>query len=131
MNNVPIQNEGIGGEPEILGRTFRFAVEVVKFCDRLDQQPGVGRVLMSQIVRSGTSVGSNVEEAQPAESRADFVSKMSIALKEARETHFRLRVLAVAGLKKVEPPRPLVQESDEIRRILGAIVSSTKGARSA
>lgn len=116
-------------EKKIVGRTFRFAVDVVQFCHQLDQQPGVGRVLMSQIVRSGTSVGSNVEEAQAAESRADFVSKMSIGLKEARETNFRLRVLHSAGLPKAVPPDALVSQSDAIRRVLGAIVSSTKGTR--
>ena len=124
-----MKNERASSGPDICDRTFRFAVEVVRFCDHLDKQPGVGRILMSQIVRSGTSVGANVEEAQAAESRADFTSKMSIALKEARETNFRLRVLAAAEIKWIEPPFQLVQESDEIRRVLGAIISSTKGTR--
>ncbi len=124
-----MKNERASGGPDICDRTFRFAVEVVRFCDHLDDQPGVGRVLMSQIVRSGTSVGANVKEAQAAESRADFTSKMSIALKEARETNFRLRVLVAAEIKRIEPPFQLVQESDEIRRVLGAIISSTKGTR--
>ena len=123
-----MKNEG-NAEPEIVGRTFRFAVAVVKFCDKLDQQPGVGRVLMSQIARSGTSVGANVEEAQAAESKADFVSKMSISLKEARETNFRLRVMAASEIQRIKPPEFLVAESDEIRRVLGAIVASAKGFR--
>ena len=123
MKNEP------GSDPEIVGRTFRLGVDVVRYCNVLDQQPGVGRVLMSQIARSGTSVGANVEEAQAAESKADFISKMSIALKEARETNFRLRVLAAADIHRLVPPAALVDESDEIRRVLGAIVSSAKGTR--
>lgn len=123
MKNEP------GSDPEIVGRTFRLGVDVVRYCNVLDQQPGVGRVLMSQIARSGTSVGANVEEAQAAESKADFISKMSIALKEARETNFRLRVLAAADIQHLVPPAALVDESDEIRRVLGAIVSSAKGTR--
>lgn len=123
MKNEP------GSDPEIVGRTFRLGVDVVRYCNVLDQQPGVGRVLMSQIARSGTSVGANVEEAQAAESKADFISKMSIALKEARETNFRLRVLAAADIQRLVPPAALVNESDEIRRVLGAIVSSAKGTR--
>jgi len=123
MKNEP------GSDPEIVGRTFRLGVDVVRYCNVLDQQPGVGRVLMSQIARSGTSVGANVEEAQAAESKADFISKMSIALKEARETNFRLRVLAAADIQRLVPPAALVDESDEIRRVLGAIVSSAKGTR--
>jgi len=123
MKNEP------GPDPEIVGRTFRLGVDVVRYCNVLDQQPGVGRVLMSQIARSGTSVGANVEEAQAAESKADFISKMSIALKEARETNFRPRVLAAADIQRLVPPAALVDESDEIRRVLGAIVSSAKGTR--
>ncbi|MEI6355606.1 MAG: four helix bundle protein [Verrucomicrobiota bacterium] len=123
MKNEP------SSDPEIVGRTFRLGVDVVRYCNVLDQQPGVGRVLMSQIARSGTSVGANVEEAQAAESKADFISKMSIALKEARETNFRLRVLAAADIQRLVPPAALVDESDEIRRVLGAIVSSAKGTR--
>ena len=117
--------------PDILDRTFRFAVEIIGLCQRLDERPGVGRVLMSQILRAGTSVPSNVEEAQAAQSKADFISKMSIALKEARETHLRLRLLAVANLLVSAETLPLIRVADEIRRILGKIIVSSKrgGAR--
>ena len=111
---------------DIVIRTFNFAVTVIQLCVKLDERPGAGRVLMSQILRAGTSVPSNVEEAQAAQSKADFVSKMSIALKEARETHLRLRLLVPA---KVVPPNdlnPLIQEADEIKRVIGAIIVSTK-----
>jgi four helix bundle protein len=92
----------------------------------LDERPGVGRVMMSQILRAGTSVPSNVEEAQAAQSRADFNSKMSIALKEARETHLRLRLLAAAEIIPDKQLQPLIDEADEIRRIIGAIIVSSK-----
>jgi four helix bundle protein len=82
--------------------------------------------MMSQILRAGTSVPSNVEEAQAAQSRPDFVSKMSIALKEARETHLRLRLLATANIFPNNQLQPLVQEADEIKRVIGAIVVSAK-----
>ena len=124
-----MKNERARGAPEMLERVFRFSVEIVRFGDRLDRQPGVGRVLMSQIVRSGTSVGANLEEAQAAQSRADFISKMSIALKEARETCFRLRVLSAAEIPTTVPPMELIQEADELCRILGAIVASSRETR--
>jgi four helix bundle protein len=92
----------------------------------MDERPGVGRVMMSQILRAGTSVPSNVEEAQAAQSKPDFVSKMSIALKEARETHLRLRLLATANVFPENQLHPLVQEADEIKRVIGAIVVSAK-----
>lgn len=60
---------------DILDRTFNFAVRIVELSGKLDERPGVGRVMMSQILRAGTSVPSNVEEAQAAQSRADFISK--------------------------------------------------------
>ncbi len=110
----------------IVARTFNFAVSVIKLCVKLDERPGVGRVLMSQILRAGTSVPANVEEAQAAQSRPDFVSKMSIALKEARETHLRLRLLIPAQLIPANDLDPLIQEADEIKRVIGAIIVSTK-----
>src|SRR5688572_12433777 len=98
MKNADNRSHGPGDNPpkDIVVRTFDFAVSIVELCVRLDERPGVGRVLMSQILRAGTSVPSNVEEAQAAQSKADFISKMSIALKEARETHLRLRLLIPA-----------------------------------
>jgi len=68
----------------ITDRTFNFAVRVVNLCKVLDEEPGVGRTLSRQLIRSGTSIGANVEESQAAQSTADFVHKMEISLKEAR-----------------------------------------------
>jgi four helix bundle protein len=119
---------GSGKNPpqDIEERTFDFAVLIIQLCVKLDERPGVGHVLMSQILRAGTSVPANVEEAQAAQSKADFVSKMSIALKEARETHLRLRLLAPAKVVPNHELEPLIQEADEIKRVIGAIIVSTK-----
>ena len=65
---------------DIEDRTFRFALRIVRLCRCLDERPGVKRTLGNQLLRSGTSVGANVEEARAAYSRAEFVSKMGIAL---------------------------------------------------
>jgi four helix bundle protein len=116
-------------EPEILARTFRFAVEVTRLGVELDLAGGMGRVLAAQLVRAATSVGSMIEEAQAAESRPDFISKMSIGLKEARETHYRLRILAEAGLKPSTRVTALIAEADELRRILAAIIRSARNGR--
>jgi four helix bundle protein len=110
----------------IVDRTFDFAVRIVTLSHHLDEKPGVGRTMMSQILRAGTSVPANVEEAQAAQSRADFVNKMNIALKEARETHLRLRLLAAAEVTDAKRLEPLLQEADELKRIIGAIIVSTK-----
>ena len=82
--------------------------------------------MMSQILRAGTSVPSNIEEAQAAQSKADFINKMSIALREARETHLRLRLLATANVVADSRLRLLIGEADEIKRVIGAIIVSTR-----
>ena len=89
-------------------------------------KPGVCRELSRQLLKAGTSVGANTEEAQAAQSKPDFISKNSIALKEARETHYWLRLLIAA---KVMPEKRIVglrDEAEEIKLILGAIVVSAK-----
>jgi four helix bundle protein len=119
-------DSGAYSPKDIVVRTFDLAVSVIQLCVKLDERPGVGRILMSQILRAGTSVPANVEEAQAAQSKADFVSKISIALKEARETHLRLRLLVPAKVVPTDDLLPLIQEADEIKRVIGAIIVSTK-----
>jgi four helix bundle protein len=80
-----MQNEEADAPRDIVVRTFEFGVRIVKLCGLLMEKPGVGRVLGQQLLRAGTSIGANVEEAQAGQSRADFITKMTIAQKEARE----------------------------------------------
>ncbi|MBT8352833.1 MAG: four helix bundle protein [Deltaproteobacteria bacterium] len=78
------------------------------------------------MLRSGTSVGANIEEVQAGQSRADFLSKMSIASKEARETLYWLKLFEKAELISSDRLQDLKKEADEIVRILTSIVKSTK-----
>ena len=110
-------------------RTFNFAVRVVKLAQHLDKSPGVPRTLSNQLLRAGTSIGANVEEAQGAQSRADFIAKMSIGLKEARETLYWLRILKAADLCSEKQLAELATEANEIVSILIAIVRNTKKNR--
>jgi len=73
---------------DIRERTFQFAVRIVKLCQHLDQKPAVPRTLSNQLLKAGTSVGANVEEAQGGQSRSDFISKNAIALKEGAKLIF-------------------------------------------
>jgi four helix bundle protein len=68
---------------KIQERTLSFAIRIVKLCKFMDEQGGVARILANQLIRSGTSIGANVREAQSAQSDRDFLSKLEIALKEA------------------------------------------------
>jgi four helix bundle protein len=85
--------------------------------------------LWSRSFLSGTSVGANVEEAQTGQSRADFISEYSIALKEIRETQYWLRLLAESKIVDSHAVIPLIEEAGELGRILGAIVSRSKQNR--
>jgi four helix bundle protein len=82
----------------ITDRTFEFAIRIVKLCKVLDESPGVVQTLSKQLIKSGTSIGANVEESQSAQSTADFINKLEIALKEAKETRYWLRLLIATEL---------------------------------
>jgi four helix bundle protein len=107
-------------------RTFEFARRVVKLCQVLDQTPGVSRTLAHQLLRSACSVGANVEEGQASQSRADFISKYSIACKEARETHYWLRLLAAANVATIDRLSALIEEANQLIAILTTIVKRTR-----
>ncbi|MEX2115734.1 MAG: four helix bundle protein [Bacteroidota bacterium] len=79
-------------------------------------------VVGRQLIRAGTSVGANVEEATAADSRRDFGYRMGIALREARETRYWLRIV----VKRGTPVGELIQEAEEIMKILGSIVSKVR-----
>ena len=111
---------------DIRERTFEFSVRIVKLCVRLGERPGAPRRLGDQLLRSGTSIGANLEEGQAGQSRADFISKYSIALKEARETSYWLRLLKATVLADPDELGELLLEVEELKRIIGAIVCRAK-----
>lgn len=111
---------------DIRERTFEFAVRIIKFCQHLDKKPGVPRTLSYQLLKAGTSIGANVEEAKAGQSRPDFINKNSIALKEARECHFWLRLLIATEIMPEKKLAELRDEAEELKRILGSIVVRTK-----
>ncbi|HEY3320559.1 MAG TPA: four helix bundle protein [Planctomycetota bacterium] len=111
---------------DIHDRTFKFALRIVNLCQHLDARPGVARLLGRQLLRSGTSIGANVEESVAGQSRADFVSKMMISLKESRETLYWLRLVAAARIVEPALLGDIQKEGEEISRVLGSIVVSTK-----
>lgn len=112
---------------DITKRTFEVALRVIKLCQFLNKKYEIEKnILSKQLLRSGTSIGANVEEAQAGQSRSDFVHKMSIALKEARETNYWLRLLEASEMLPKEKLVELIKESDEIKNIIGAIIVSSK-----
>lgn len=107
-------------------RTFAFAERIVRLCVFLEQNGRVSTTLATQLLRSGTSVGANVEEAGSAESRKDFVHKYAIACKEARESHYWLRLLAASELVPKERLDPLSNEANELIAILTTIIKKSR-----
>jgi four helix bundle protein len=106
-----------------------FAARVGKLVDALPKSR-LGRHIAGQLVRSGTSPGPNYEEACAAESRADFVHKLSIALKELRETHFWIRLAGRTDLLPETKLAKLRTECAELCKIVGqSIVTAKKNAR--
>ena len=110
-------------------RTYRFALDVVLLYREL--VAGRELVLGRQLLRSGTSIGANVEEAIAAQSRRDFIAKLAIARKEARETNYWLRLLRDSGIGETERVAPLERESAILVRILTAIILATERGSSA
>jgi len=112
-------------ENAILRKSFEFAVRIAKLNKKLK---AVGEhVLSKQLLRSGTSIGANVEEAQAAQSRMDFHAKLVIASKEANETRYWLRVLKEADYQ-VPEIKVALADVDEVIRLLAAITKKTKTA---
>jgi four helix bundle protein len=110
----------------IIERTFNFALCILKLSEQLDEKISSQRIIFKQVIRSGTSIGANIEEAQAAESKADFIHKYSIALKEARETKYWLHLLKASTLANVNNLDSLINESDEICRVIAQIIINTR-----
>ena len=78
---------------DIAQRAFNFAVRIVKLCQYLERNTDVSRTVIGQLLDAGTSVGANLEEAEAGQSKRDFIHKNAIALKEARESAYWLRLI--------------------------------------
>mgnify|MGYP000722281059 CR=1 FL=1 len=108
-------------------RTARFGENVIQFCKQI-RKDEVMRPLISQIVRSSTSIGANYMEANAASSRKDFKNKIHICKKEAEETKHWLRMVVAADTNQSEKARLLWQEAQELTLIFGKILSTIRNS---
>jgi four helix bundle protein len=111
---------------DICERTRAFALRIIKVHQALVGD-GTGHILGQQLLKSGTSIGANVEEAQAGQSKSDFIAKMSIALKEARETRYWLTLIIEANLLPAKRLDAVLTEIEEIIKILYTIIQNSKG----
>ncbi|MCK4658401.1 MAG: four helix bundle protein [Phycisphaerae bacterium] len=116
------------GSRDILDRSARFCDRCIQVALNLTRN-GVCWEIARQLTRSSGSVGANIEEAQATTTRNDFIYRMSVALREARETRFWLRRIQSNQLLKPERLADLIQESEEMVAILTAIVRNTRDSR--
>ena len=107
-------------------KSFRFAVRIVKLCKFLQEEKRE-YIMSKQLLRSGTSIGANVTEAQQAQSRPDFVSKLNISLKEAVETEYWLRLLHATDYLTEDQFGSIISDCDQLEKLLVSIVKTTKG----
>ena len=113
---------------DIQQRTFLFGLSINRFSEQLPHSQ-VGKILCNQLVRSGTSIGANMEEVTAASSKQDFIYKANISLREARESNYWLRLIKESKIVSSPQLDELITESLELMKILGAIVSKARGKR--
>jgi four helix bundle protein len=120
-----MQNE----KPELKKRSYLYALEIIKFIDTLDKKDFSIQVIAKQLLRSATSVGANIIEAQAGHSRRDFTNFFNYALKSANESKFWLGLLRDS--KKADPKKinELLKETTELANILGSSILTLKGKK--
>jgi len=136
-----VTNKSVNGEAgiregtkpqDIRERAYQYALRAVRLYQYLQKQrDSAGWIVGKQYLRAATSIGANIEEAQASESRADFVHKVGIAQKEARESLFWLRLLSESGIMPKSKLKPLIQETEELVSVLTSIVVNAKRKRAA
>lgn len=108
-----------------LKKTYAFALRIVKLRQYLCREKREW-CISKQVFRSGTSIGANVEEASGGQSTKDFISKISIAYKECRETHYWLRLLHDSGYLEDPEFESIISDCEEIKKILSSILLTMK-----
>jgi four helix bundle protein len=122
MKQVALKTNNVVSE-----KSYTFALNVIQLARALRKQQEYE--IASQLLRCGPSIGANVEEAQGSVSRADFAAKMGIASKEARETHYWLRLIRDSQTLSHDQIQLRLKEAEELIRILTAIVKTSQKSR--
>ena len=107
----------------VLDMSMNFAIEIVRLCESMKGKSA----LTNQLLRSGTSIGANIHEANYASSKADFIAKLQIALKECHETEYWLNLFARTDLISETTYSKLSNDSGKIRKILISSINTAKG----
>ena len=112
-------------ESIMLDKSKDFAVEILNLCKSIKEIKREN-ILTNQLIRSGTSIGANIHESKYAQSKADFISKMQIALKECYESEYWLELLNRTGYINDEEYKSITNECGQIRRMLISSINTVK-----
>ena len=109
----------------IQDKSYKFALRIIKLFIYLKEEKNE-YVLSKQVLRSGTSIGANIEEGIGAQTKKDFISKFSIAYKEARETHYWIRLLKDSGFIDLKMSQSILEDCEELMKIISKIQITSK-----
>ena len=110
---------------DLAERLFSFSINVIELLKSVKFSE-IHKVIVNQLTKSATSSGANYEEAQAGSSKQDFINKVNISLKEMRESNYWLRILKETKITNTNDTQLLIDESEELKKILGKIVSSAR-----
>ena len=126
INKYPTSNNQKGKHPfDLEERTFKLGKEVLGFAGKLPQT-NVMRPVVDQFIRSGTSIGANYSEANEANSKKDFLNKIAISKKEAKETQYWLKLIAEFVPLQKDKAKELLKEVQELNLIFAAIIRNSR-----
>ena len=116
---------GVAYERDIVSRSIQFSIRVIKLYRELEKD-NVGRIIGKQLLKSGTSIGANIHEAQGGQTKPDFITKITIAFKEARETIYWLKVIEESGIIPASRLVEIRDEANQITKTLSSIILTAK-----
>lgn len=110
---------------QLIINSKKLAVDIINLCTQIREQRK-GNILLNQLLKSGTSIGANIHEANYASSRADFINKLQISLKECYETEYWLDIFKSTGFISTMEYNRLIEQCFKIRRLLSSSINTAK-----
>ncbi len=124
-----MQNNNAKSKTDLKKRAYFYALDIIKFIDTLNKNDWSVQIIANQLLRSATSIGANIIEAQAGSTKRDFTNFFTYSLKSANESKFWLGLLRDGGKSEREKVNKLLEETNELSAILGASILTLKGKR--
>lgn len=124
-----MQNNNLNQKKDLKKRVYLYSINIIQFIDGISKSDFAAQIITKQLLRSATSIGANIIEAQAGSSKKDFTNFFAYALKSANESKFWLGLLRDTGKADKEKSNILLQETAELANILGSSILTLKGKR--